>query len=163
MASTATGKSGRTDALIIVLAILTGLRIWLDRQWPGSLPAVLTGYAFTAFFLAWFGSRIWIGYRRRSPHWTGASWRRYLRLAAVPLAAVIVFLALAYLFDARRSLFGSPESTLRVLFILFELALMLLGVVGFGMVLDWLTRGEPSEQFTRTRWFRRRGGSAIAD
>jgi hypothetical protein len=34
--------------------------------------------------------------------------------------------------------------------------MMLLGVVGLIAAADWLAKGEPSEQFTRTRWFQRR-------
>jgi hypothetical protein len=43
------------------------------------------------------------------------------------------------------------------------LALMGFGAIGLPIAIDWLGQGEPSEQFTRTRLFRRSGSSPIAD
>lgn len=166
MTSTSTAKLERTDALgFWGFAILSLLQIWLGRQWPGSRPAVLASYACTTFFLAWFGSMVWTGYRRRRPHWTAESWRRYVRLAAMPVMALILLMGEVYLFDVKRnwSVWGPPESALRAAWIVIDLALMALGVVGTMMALDWMKRGEPSEPFTRTRWFRRGGVSAVSD
>ena len=34
--------------------------------------------------------------------------------------------------------------------------MMLLGVAGLIVAVDWLAKGDPAEQFTRTWWFQRR-------
>ena len=157
MTSAAAAKpTSRADMLAIWgLVLLMLANIWLDRKWPDSLAHVLVRYAQTTWFLAWFGSKIWRGYRRRQPYWTGQSWRRYLLLTAMPVGVLVAFFALVLAFDARPNLFGSRESALRTIFALFDVALMLVAVAGVMRALDWLERGEPSEQFTRTRWFQR--------
>jgi hypothetical protein len=157
MTSTAAAKPTRADTVAIWgLVVLMLASIWLDRQWPGSLAHVLVRYAQMVWFLLWFGSKIRRGYQRRKPHWTRDSWIRFFRLAAMPFGALVVFLALVYAFDARPELFGSRGSSVRLMSAFFDIALMLVGVVGVIRALDWLERGEPSEQFTRTRWFQRK-------
>ncbi len=51
---------------------------------------------------------------------------------------------------------GAPHSATRIVWIVIMLAMMILGVSGFTAAIDWMEKGEPSEQFTRTRWFQRR-------
>jgi hypothetical protein len=46
-----------------------------------------------------------------------------------------------------------------VFWLLLSLALMLFGAFGIAMAIHWLSSGEPSEQFTRTRWFRRKAAA----
>ena len=109
----------------------------------------------TIYFLAWFGSAIRRGYLRRRPYWTRESWIRYLRLAAMPVGVVALFFALVLANDYQPEVFGGRDSTLRLMSAFFDIALMFVGVIGIVMAIGWLTDGEPSAQFTRTRWFRR--------
>lgn len=145
--------------------ILGLLKIWIDRRWPDSRWATAVMYVYSLWFLAWFGSKVVKGYRRRKPYWTGDSWRRYLRLVAMPVLALVLLFTELFLTDINGSgiVFGAPRSALRTVWVLIDLALMGLGAVGLSIAVDWMSRGEPSEQFTRTRWFRRGGTSAIAD
>jgi hypothetical protein len=143
--------------------ILSGLRIWLDRSKPESTAAAVVFYASLAYFLVWFGSRAWIGYRRRKPYWTRESWHRYLRLTAMPVFALILLFSELYFFDngGSRTIFGEARSSLRTVWVLIDLALMAIGAVGGTLAIEWLARGEPSQQFTRTGWLRRGDSSAI--
>jgi hypothetical protein len=67
----------------------------------------------------------------------------------------VVFFALVLLLDYRPTMFGARHSMTRFTWGLFDLALMFIGVSGLMVALDWLVKGEPSQQFTRTRWFQR--------
>ena len=138
-------------------AIVSLLKIWIDRRSPDSAASEILSYAVTACFLTLFGRRAWIGYRRRQPHWTRESWRRYARLAAMPIVVLIVLFFELYLFDAGvgRSVFGGSGSALRRLWIVIDVVMMLLGAIGLATAVSWLSSGEPTEQFTRTRWFQR--------
>jgi hypothetical protein len=142
--------------LMWAVLITGGGQIWLDHQWPGSPARWLAFWANTLLVLGWMGYQISTGYERRRPYWSGESWRRYLRMAAMPVAALMVFMALVIAFDARPGFFGARGSVWRLAFIVVDMTLMLFGTIGAGMAIDWLGRGEPSEPFTRTRWFRRR-------
>ena len=78
---------------------------------------------------------------------------------AVPGPGQVNLALVLYLssFDMSSSnFFGGPKSSTRAIFALSMLVLMLLGAVGLVVATDWLTKGEPSEQFTRTAWFQRR-------
>ena len=143
------------------------LRIVLQRGWPDSLAADFAMYANSAFILAWLGYTVWTGYQRRKPYWTRESWRRYLRLTAMPVIVLVLVLGEIYLFDARlydanlfRSVFGPAQSAQRLAWILVDVILGVLGTIGVMNAIDWMLRGEPSEQFTRTQWFRQRSESA---
>jgi len=140
------------------VAITTGLEIWFDHQWPRSLAYWLAFYSNMLLVLVWFGYQVWTGYRRRRPHWTRESWVRYLRLAAMPVLALVLLFTELYFFDSssRSAVFGAPQSVTRSVWILIDLALMAAGAVGVMMAISWLDSGEPSAQFTRTRWFRGR-------
>lgn len=131
------------------------LNVALDIWRPGTIERKVVGYAFMACGPIWLAVRIRKGYRLRRPHWTRESWFRYLRLAWMPAAALVVFFALVLLFDYRVIRIGNPGSALRRFSIAVDLALMLFGVSGLIRALDWMTDGEPSQQFTRTRWFQR--------
>jgi len=159
----ANAPAKRRAAWMWGVAVTMWLQIWFDRRWPGSPDYHLAFYANMLLSLGWMGYLSWTGYRRRRPFWTRESWRLYRQLAWMPVAALVVFMALVFAFDARPSLFGAHESATRLSFIAVDLTLMLFGVVGVVMAIGWLTDGEPSEPFTRTRWFRRRRTSAIAD
>jgi multisubunit Na+/H+ antiporter MnhB subunit len=73
----------------------------------------------------------------------------------MPVIALAVVLFLSS-FDKAPSFFGAPRSPTRTVVAGVLVTMMLLGVLGLTSALDWLAKGEPSEQFTRTRWFQRR-------
>jgi hypothetical protein len=146
------GGTGRGYWPFVALMFLNfGLSKWR----PGTMAATVVNYAFLASIPIWLGMRIRTGYNLRRPHWTRESWRRYLRLAWMPVAAVVAFFVLVLLFDHRASLFGRSGSSTRRAWIFIVLTLMFIGVFGVQRALDWMARGEPSQQFTRTRWFQR--------
>ena len=136
--------------------VLAGLNIGAGHYWPGSRGATIVQFLFLTWVPVWLAFRIRAGYLRRKPYWTAASWLRYLRLAAMPVISLALVLYLSS-FDKAPSFFGAPRSSLRGVWIVVMLGLMILGVCGLIAAIDWLTKGEPSEQFTRTRWFQRRG------
>jgi len=131
------------------------LNIVLDRWRPGSLASTLAKYGFFGYSTIWFGLRIRKGIVLRRPHWTRESWLRYARLAAMPVAAVAVVLYFSS-FDNNSNALGAPHTATRIFLAVTLTLLLLFGGVGLGTAVDWLVRGEPSQQFTRTRWFQRR-------
>lgn len=143
------------------LIVLGFAKIVVGRWKPGSIADTLADYAFIGFCTVWLGLRIRQGYLRRRPYWTRESWRRYLRLAAMPVAAVIVVLFLST--ETAIRLMGSARSTTRGISAGILVTLLLFGAVGLATAVDWMARGEASEQFTRTRWFQRRRPRATAN
>ena len=137
------------------LTALMLLNIAFDRWWPGTIAATFIKYAFLSYAPVWFGVKIRSGYRRRRPYWTHESWLRYLRLAVMPVAALVLVLLLSSI-DPASSVMGAPRSPTRIVWLVIMLAMMILGVSGFTAAVDWMEKGEPSEQFRRTRWFQRR-------
>jgi hypothetical protein len=133
------------------VAITTWVQIWLEHRWPGSLAHRLAFWANLLLVLVWFGYQVWTGYQRRQPYWTRESWLRYLWLTWMPVAAVALFLTGAYALDP--GVLGRPAPIVGIVPLL---GLAVFGVIGVYMAINWLTDGEPSEQFTRTGWFRRR-------
>ena len=135
------------------LVAFTGLIVAnavVGRWKPGSVAATLLTYAFVGSMTIWLGLRIRQGYRRRRPYWTRESWLRYLRLAAMPVGAVILVLVMST-GPAIRAM-GAPQSITRNVGAVILVTLLLFGAVGLVIALDWILRGEPSEQFTRRRW-----------
>ena len=131
------------------------LNIAVPRYWPGSVAATLINYVLLGGMTIAFAFRIRAGYLCRKPYWTRDSWLRYLRLAAMPVVAVFLVLFLSS-FDMSSDVLGAPRSATRTVWVVVILGMMLLGVIGLIIAMDWLAKGEPSEQFTRTRWFQRR-------
>ena len=139
--------------LVMALPILT------DLLWPGSIRHTLAQIAFFTYFAVWLGLKIRRGYSRRRPHWTRESWHRYLRLAVLPVVAITLLLLLS---SIDISLFGAPQSATRSVWIVIMLAMLFVGGLGLPVAIDWLEKGEPTEQFTRTSWFQRRSRTTIA-
>jgi len=137
-----------------VLVVLMYLNFALGTWRPDTLAATIASKANIGYGMIWFGFRIRRGYLLRRPHWTRESWLRYLRLAWMPVVAVAVVLYFSS-FDNRSDALGPPHSTMRMVSAITLTALLLFGAVGLGVAVDWLVRGEPSQQFTRTRWFQR--------
>ena len=73
----------------------------------------------------------------------------------MPVFAITLTLLLSSI-DMSSNVLGAPRSPTRAVAALTILALMILGVIGLVRAIDWIEKGEPSEQFTRTRWFERR-------
>ena len=138
-----------------MLMILTG------RWWPGSIAHTLVRIAVYSYFSIWLGLKIRTGYSRRRPHWTRESWLRYLRLAVMPVVAIALLLVLSSI-DSSSNVLGAPQSSTRIVWIVIMFAMLLFGGLGLLTAIEWLEKGESSEQFTRTRWFHRRRRSAIA-
>jgi hypothetical protein len=134
---------------------LSVLNVAASRYWPGSVGATIVQSVFLGWGTIWLAFRIRAGYLRRKPYWTRDSWLRYLRLAVMPVIALALVLFLSS-FDKAPSFFGAPRSPTRTVVASVLVAMLLLGVLGLMRALDWLATGEPSEQFTRTRWFQRR-------
>jgi hypothetical protein len=135
--------------------VLSLVSLVTNHWWPGSAAGTIARALWFVFTTVWMGLKIRAGYQRRRPHWTRESWLRYLRLAVMPVAAIALMLYLSS-FDMSLNTFGAPRSTTRGVFAFSMLALMILGVIGTLRAIDWMERGEPSEQFTRTMWFQRR-------
>jgi hypothetical protein len=132
------------------------LNIAVGWYWPGSTAATIVKTVYLSWVPIWLAFRIRAGYLRRRPYWTRDSWLRYLRLAVMPVVALGLVLFLASSFDTSASVVGAPRSVTRAVWFVIMLAMMLLGAIGLMVAIDWLRKGEPSEQFTRTRWFQRR-------
>jgi len=134
---------------------LASLDIGVRHFWPGSIAASLVSYVFIGAMAIAFAVRVRTGYLRRKPHWTSESWRRYLRLAVMPIIALAVVLYVSS-FDMSSNALGAPHSATRNVVAISMVVMMLAGAFGLVAAVDWLAKGEPSEQFARTRWFQRR-------
>ena len=145
----------REQVFIWVWVIVNTLHLWVSHRWPDTLASTVTSYAMSAAFVAWFGYKSWNGYLRRQPYWTSESWRRYLRLVSMPVVALVLLFTELWFFDMKgsRAVFGEAQSALRTIWLLIDLALMAFGAIGIAVAIGWLGKGEPSQQFTRTRWF----------
>ena len=134
---------------------LQGIAIAIGNWWPESTAETVGRSVAFSWLAIWLGLKIRAGYQRRRPHWTQESWLRYLRLAVMPVLAIGLVLFLSSL-DPSTNALGAPRSATRLVWILIILAMMILGAIGVITAITWLEKGEPSEQFTRTRWFQRR-------
>jgi hypothetical protein len=126
----------------------------VGHWWPDTLAATLASRAFIGYVTIWFVLRIRKGYLLRRPHWTRESWLRYLRLAWMPVVAVAIVLYLSS-FDPMTPVLGPRGSARRMFFVIALPVLLVFGAGGLAVAVDWMVRGEPSQQFTRTRWFQR--------
>ena len=133
---------------VALVAMVVGSRM------PASTIASVIHYAGVGYILLDLGRHVRTGYLRRRPHWTAASWRRYLTAAAIPLGAIALVLASAAAIDMRLPIAGERGSIVRFVFVMCSLASLLVGMIGLAIVIGWLTDGEPSEQFTLPRWAR---------
>ena len=134
---------------------LASLDIGVRQYWPGSMAASLVSYVFIGAMTIVFAVRVRAGYLRRRPYWTRESWRRYVQLTTMPLVALAVVLYVSS-FDMSSNALGAPRSATRTVVAISMVVTMLVGAFGVVAAIDWLAKGEPSEQFTRTRWFQRR-------
>ena len=155
--SSALTRWADSGAQIWGFMILFGLHLSLDHWWKGSAAAEVAKYAYLSYVPFWMAVKARAGYLRRKPYWTRKSWLRYLRLTAMPVVVLIAVLWVSsFDMSVTWSILGGPRSLTRVFWVVILLGMIFLGVGGLIRALDWLTKGEPSEQFTRTRWFQRR-------
>lgn len=140
-----------------VFVVLLVAHIVVDLWMPGSAAATVVSYAFICSSMVWFGHRIGAGYQRRRPYWTRESWLRFGRLAAMPVAATVFVLAMST--ETGMSLMGPARSISRNVWATVLVVMLLLGAFGLAAVVEWLFKGDPSQQFTRTRWLPGRGTS----
>lgn len=153
MTTGGTGKSGDGMGAIWGWLALSLINFVVGHWWPDSLAATVFSRVLTAYIVVWVALRIRRGYLLRKPHWTRESWLRYLRLATPPLVAVAFVLYISS-FDPVPVL-GARGSAMRLASVITVVLMLILGAGGVGVAIEWLVRGEPSQQFTRTRWFQR--------
>lgn len=151
---TTEGKRQLVPWFPVAAVVLPALTILAERSWPGSAAATVVRIVWFSTVAIWIGLKIRTGYRRRRSHWTRQSWVRYLRLAVMPVVALALVLYWSS-FDFSTHTFGAPESATRLVWVGLMLSMMILGALGVIVAIDWMERGEPSTQFTRTRWFQR--------
>jgi hypothetical protein len=96
--------------------------------------------------------RAWAGYRRRRPHWTPDSWRRYLRVSSVPVGALVIMVFMMAALEWRLAIVGTSQSTIRGLWIAGTLIFMFIGTVGLVAVIEWLNQGDPTGQCALPKW-----------
>ena len=155
-------REGATPPLLQRGWLILGVANAVVGRWkPGSIAATLLSYAFIGSSTVWLGFKIRAGYRRRRPYWTRASWLRYLKLAAMPLAAVVLVLFMST--ETGMHLLPARSTTARTVSAIALVTLLLLGALGMWVALEWMFRGAASEQFTRTRWIRRPRSNMVAD
>ena len=108
------------------------------------------GDALRALACAWITMtlvlRIRTGYLRRRPHWTAASWRRYLLVCCIPIGALVILAAMLAALEWRLPIIGAPQSTARSIFAAASIIVMLIGAGGLAIAVSWLATGEPSRQ-----------------
>lgn len=117
--------------------------------------ATLLRTAVSAYYLIVIFLHVRTGYRRRQPHWTGESWRRYLTAAVIPFLALVGVFAMAAAVDWKLPIAGASRSPLRGVWVGAMMVLMLFAIVGITLVVSWLRDGDPARQFEWPRWLRR--------
>ena len=128
--------------------------MFVGSRMPDSTIASVIHYGGFGYILFDVGRHVRTGYLRRRPHWTAESWRRYLTAAAIPVGAIALVLASAAAVDMSLPIAGERGSVVRFVFVMGSLVSLLVGTIGFAIVIGWLTDGEPSQPFTLPRWAR---------
>jgi hypothetical protein len=134
------------------------LTMLVADRFPQSTVAAVVKYSALAYLLLDAALTAFAGYRRRRPHWTRESWRRFFRACAIPLVALIVFWGMEAAAEFRLPIVGAARSTQRVIWIAIALVFMIVGAGGLGLAIAWLWEGDASAQFTRFQ--RRQQGPA---
>ena len=110
--------------------------------WTGTLQ-----YLWIAIVLAVGIGWIRAGYRRRRPHWTAASWRRFVATCSVGLALMSVPIgaevAIALGWISRSGLTTHERSV----WILAAVALLFAGAGTLGWAIGWFAKGDPRQPF----------------
>lgn len=137
----------RSIAGVVAMLMLVVASVTKDAWYSDGLRYVALTYMIGDFL--W---RIYAGYRRRRPHWTADSWRRYLLACTVPLGAFAMMIAIAVAIDMKLPFVGASRTALRAAWVSGILLGLLVGGVGLSVVVGWLNEGEPSRQFSLPRW-----------
>ena len=141
-------------SIMSLIAVVT--LVAADRMADSALATVLR-YSALTYMLATFALQVHAGYSRRRPHWTAASWRRFLLASSAPVGAVILAFGIMFALEAKIPLVGESRSILRGLWIVGMFVLLLFGAAGSAVALHWLAGGDASRQFAVPAWLRRRG------
>ena len=149
------GKSWGRRCTVALLAML------IADQFPQSRVAIVIKYAALGYVPLDIAFTAIAGCRRRLPHWTRESWRRFFKACAIPIGALVVFWILEVASEFGHPMFGAARSTQRDVWIAIMLVFMIVGAAGLGLAMFWLWDGDASAQFTRFR--RRQPASGAPD
>lgn len=95
------------------------------------------------------------GYLRRRPYWTAASWRRFLAMCCIPLAAFLFLAWLLFALDSHLRFVGEAQSPTRSAWATVSVLCVVIGGIGIAVAVEWLAHGEASRQFGLPRWLTR--------
>ena len=138
--------------LLAVIALLA-----MNRLQESALTSAVF-YAAITYIVADLVWSIAAGCRRRWPYWTAESWREFLTVAAIPIAALTAAMLIMAAIEFRLPIVGEPRSTARGFWVTALVLLFLPGLIGLALVTSWLKEADPQRQFTRP-WRRRRSGT----
>jgi len=137
-----------------ILGFAAIVLLFVSGRLPASVMTDVMEYLALGYILIDVVLRVRAGYLRRRPHWTQASWRRYLAACTIPIGALLLLVGMMVAFEFRLSVVGDAGSTTRALWTSGMVVFMLVGAVGLAAVIDWLAQGEPSKQFAWPRWWK---------
>ena len=133
-------------AVLLLAAVIA--QVVADRL-PASVLATTLKYLGLGYVLLAIAHTARAGYRRRLPYWTRDSWRRFCRVCAIPAGVLVIALGIIAAQDYHLLVIGARGSILRFAAIAALLVLMAGGAWRLSKALDWLTDGDPAQQFTR--------------
>jgi len=146
----------RAVGYLLVLVAILGASSLPDSWYRDGLYLLAGFYFWVTMFL-----RARSGWLRRRPFWTAHSWRRYLWVASVPVAAIVVAMCMAVAVDLRLPIVGVAQSTTRSIWAVGTIFFMIIGAGGIVTAIEWLHRGDAGRQFVLPGWVlfgRRREG-----
>ena len=128
--------------LAVMAALLAGTLL------PDStLKNVLTFTAF-GYIVIDLALRARAGYRRRLPHWTPDSWRRFYRFCAIPIGAMLMFVGMMVALEYRLPLTGAARSIPRAVWAGATVMFGMIGAIGLVIAVGKLTDGDPTRQLS---------------
>jgi hypothetical protein len=92
------------------------------------------------------------GYVRRRVYWTLESWQRYLIACLIPVGAIAICMGMAEAVDFKPPWVGASHSAVRALWVGVMMVFMVIGGVGLISMIECLSVGDASRQFTRSPW-----------
>jgi len=135
--------------------LLAMIALAVATQLPDSPSRDGLRYVAWVYMLGDFTVRARVGYVRRRPHWTAESWRQFLFACSIPVGALMVLVVMLTALELRLPIVGEPRSTMRFIWAASAGVFIVIAGGGSGVVLYWLTDGEPSRQFVLPKWLRR--------
>ena len=150
-----TDKNGSSfEPAYLAFTATAFVNLAINKWRPDSITSQVSNFAMIATLIIWLGLSFRAGYLRRRPYWTRDSWLRYARLASLPMVAILFVLTMST--ESGMRLMGEARSSTRALWVIALLVLLVLGAIGIVLALQWLRKGDPSVQFTRSSWLPRR-------